>query len=124
MTDSSGGMMRIKKTHFLVPTHEDHDIGNGELHSTNRWEKLQSDLIVMFGAWHTGPGTYQGMYKDPDTGKQVLDASMKYVVAIEEDRVSDLRQYLSEEVAVQFKQKLIYFYNGSEVEFLESDEIL
>ena len=110
-------------THFLVPIHEDISIGSGDLHPYYRWENLQKDLFTMFGGWTLSPGLYEGEYPDPDPGKSVRDRSKQYAVALEEEQVPELRQYLKTEVAVNFRQKVIYFFNGREVEFVKSAEI-
>jgi hypothetical protein len=110
------------ETHFLVPIHEDADVGSGDLHPTNRWEELQRDLFTMFKGWTSSPGLFEGEYPDPDTGKPIHDKSVMYIVAIEEEVIPKLRKYLSEKVAVRFRQKVIYFFNGKEVDFIESIE--
>ena len=111
------------ETRFLVPIHEDTSIGSGDLHPYYRWENLQKDLFTMFGGWTLSPGIYEGEYPDPDTGKSVRDKSKQYILAVEEDQINKLRRYLKERVAVEFKQKVIYFFNGFEVEFVKSADI-
>lgn len=111
------------ETHFLVPIHEDASVGSGDLQPYYRWENLQRDLFMMFEGWTLSPGLYEGVTQDPDTGKPVRDRSKRYVIALEEEQVSRLRQYLETEVAVNFKQKVIYFFNGREVEFVKSAEM-
>jgi len=115
-------MMKLE-TSFFVPIHEDPDVGSGDLQPYYRWANLQRDLFVMFGGWTLSPGLYEGEYPDPDTGKPVRDRSKRYVIALEEEQASRLRQYLETEVAVNFKQKVIYFFNGREVEFVKSAEM-
>lgn len=109
------------ETHFLVPIHEDISYG-GALNPHNRWEKLQADLIKLFGDWTVSPGLYSGTSRDPDTGQIIRDESKQYAVALEEERIPELREYLRTRVAVIFGQKVIYFFNGREVEFVESAE--
>ena len=111
------------ETSFFVPIHEDPDVGSEGLHPYYKWENLQRDLFVMFEGWTLSPGLYEGEYLDPDTGKPIRDKSKRYVVALEKEQVPRLRQYLKMEVAVNFKQKVIYFFNGMEVEFVKSAEM-
>jgi len=73
---------------------------------------------MMFGGWTLSPGLYEGEYLDPDTGKPIRDESKRYVVALEEEQVPELRRYLKEKVAVNFRQKVIYFFSGREVELV------
>lgn len=115
--------MPMVETRFLVPIHEDADVGSGDVQPYYRWENLQKDLLTMFGAWTLSPGLYEGEYSDPDTGKPIRDKSKQYIVALGEERIHELKQYLKESVAVNFRQKVIYFFNGREVEFIKSAEI-
>ncbi len=115
-------MSRIE-THFLVPIHEDASIGNGDLHAYYKLENLQRDLFTMFRGWTLSPGLYEGEYPDPDTGKPIRDKSKRYIVALEEEQIPKLREYLKTEVAVKFRQKVIYFFNGKEVELVKSAEV-
>lgn len=113
--------MPIVEARFLVPIHEDVDIGNGGLHPYYRWENLQRDLFTKFGAWTLSPGLYQGEYTDPDTGRPIRDSSKQYIIALEKEKIHELRQYLGENVAVIFRQKVIYFFNGMEVELIKAE---
>ena len=109
------------ETHFLVPILEDISYG-GALNPFNRWEILQRDLFRLFSVWTLSPGLYLGEYLDPDTGRPIRDQSKQYIIALEEERIPELREYLRKRVAVIFRQKVIYFFNGREVEFVESAE--
>lgn len=108
------------ETRFLVPIHEDISYG-GALNPYNRWERLQRDLTKLFSGW-TCHALCVGETIDPDTGRPVRDESKPYTVALEEERIPELREYLRKRVAVIFRQKVIYFFNGREVEFVESAE--
>ena len=77
-------------------------------------------MFMMFGGWTLSPGLYTGEFPDPDTGKPIHDKSKQYIVALDEERILELRRYIKEAIAVDFKQKVIYFFNGKEVEFIES----
>lgn len=113
----------LVEARFLVPLREDLSIGNG-LHPYTRWETLHRDLFVKFGGWTLCPGVYHGTYQDPDTGKSVNDESRQYILAIERDQIPALREYLEVRVSVDFKQKSIYFNNGSTVELIKNPEIV
>ena len=115
--------MGLVEPRFFLPICEDADIGNGEIHPYGRWQKLETDLFVKYDGWTLSPGLYRGMYRDPDTGKPIGDLSKQYILAVEEERIPDLRQYLKEHVAVLFRQKVIYLFNGREVELLTSIEM-
>ena len=114
-------MSRVE-TYFLVPIHEDSSLGSGNLHAYYKWENLHRDLFTMFRGWTLSPGLYEGEYPDPDTGKPIHDKSKRYIVALEEEEIPELREYLKTEIAVNFRQKVIYFFNGREVEFVENSE--
>ncbi|MBI2909293.1 MAG: hypothetical protein HYX92_16735 [Chloroflexi bacterium] len=110
------------ETHFLIPICEDASFGSGKLHPFNRWEDLQRDLFSMFGGWRLGPGLTHGVWRDPDTGKPVGDESKQYFIALDEMDVPALRRYLAENIAMRFRQRVIYFFNGRTVEFVEAAE--
>jgi hypothetical protein len=77
----------------------------------------------MFGGCTLGPGIFKGVWKNPDTGEPVEDESLQYIVALRKDRIPELRDYLRKVVAPYFRQKVIYFYNGREVEFIEGAKV-
>ena len=113
--------MAIYECRFMEPIHEDADIGSGDLHPHYKWLRLQIELIKKFGAWTRSPGLYEGAYTDPDTGQPVADKSREYRIALREEMIPELREYLKT-VAIEFKQKVIYFYNGKEVEYIYNPE--
>lgn len=114
--------MERVEAHFLVPIREDINVGGGDLQPYQRWENLQRDLYEKFGGWTLRPGLQAGVTQDPITSQPVCDKSKEYVVALEEKKIPELRRYLKEQVAVLFRQKFIYFFNGKDVEFLKNDE--
>jgi hypothetical protein len=114
-------MARLQ-THLFVPLYRDKAFGGG-LHTTDKLEKLTTDLFVMFKGHTLGPGIFKGVYEDPDTGEPVEDESLQFIVALEEDRIPELREYIRKVVAPSFGQKYIYFYNGRDVEFIEGAKI-
>lgn len=113
--------MAILECRFLVPIHEDADIGSGDLHPGARWAKLKRDLLLKFGAWTRNPGFLEGVYTDPDTGFPVADKSREYRIALSEEKIPELREYLKN-MAIEFRQNIIYFFNGKEVEFIENPD--
>jgi hypothetical protein len=106
------------ETSFLIPLHEDKDIGNGKFHPSDRWNKFKMKLYESFNAWTLAPGAYEGCYKDPDTEEIVMDLSRKFIIAIPENDLNRLKDFLITEGA-EFKQKYIYFEAGGNVELLE-----
>ena len=79
---------------------------------------LQDELFRLFGGATTAPGEYEGFYTDPDSGHRIVDKSHKFIVAVSEDKIDELRQLLSETCLV-FKQKCIYLSIAGQVEFIE-----
>ncbi|MBI4288729.1 MAG: hypothetical protein HY671_09915 [Chloroflexi bacterium] len=77
---------------------------------------------MKFGAWTLSPGLYEGVYPDQVSGLPVHDKSRQYIVALEAAKLPELREYLKS-VAAEFRQKVIYFFNGTEVEFVRNVEI-
>jgi len=105
------------QTHFFVPPDEDKAFG-GRRHTRDKWERLKTDLYLKFGGCTFGP-IHKGVYEDPDTGEPVEDESLQLIVALEKSRIPELREYLKKVVAPNFGQKVIYFYNGREVEYIK-----
>ena len=92
------------------------------IRAIDKWERLKTDLYSKFNACTFGP-IHKGVYQDPDTGEPVEDESYLIIVALEKDRIPELREYLKKVVAPIFRQKVIYFYNGREVEFIKGAKI-
>lgn len=103
---------------FLIPLRRDGVLSDGDLHSTDAWTWLDDQCWDRFQGFTTAPGTYSGSYRDPDTGARVFDQSQRYVIALPEDRVGELKQLLAEVCSV-FKQKCIYLSVGGRVYFVE-----
>lgn len=109
---------KLIETSFLIPLHEDKDIGNGRLHPATRWMYFQRRLFNCFAGWTLAPGIYKGSYRDPKTGLEVTDLSRKYILAVPKNDLSKLRIFLKKEGAI-FRQKFIYFEVAGKVELLE-----
>ncbi|MFN0017179.1 MAG: hypothetical protein ACKVP0_02905 [Pirellulaceae bacterium] len=106
---------------FLIPLRRDAELSDGELHPVEAWEWLRDELYSQFGGQTLAPGLYQGFYQDPDTGLQVHDESYRFIVAVSDDIVPDLRQLL-QAACVMFAQKCIYLSRAGIVEFIQVEE--
>jgi hypothetical protein len=104
---------------FLIPVRRDANLSDGQLHDPGMWDWFTNELHERFGAQTAAPGLYVGSYEDPDTHERVTDESFKYIVAVEEPRMGELRQLLSA-ACVLFQQKCIYLSVAGRVEFVEA----
>jgi hypothetical protein len=102
---------------FLIPVRRDDQLSDGELHSTDAWIWLDNEQFARFEGGTLAPGIYAGFYRDPDTGKRVDDSSRKFIVALPQHRVRELRVLLQDACSV-FQQKCIYLSVGGKVEFV------
>jgi hypothetical protein len=106
---------------FFVPIRRDADLSDGGLHSNDVWVWLADDLYVLAqGGPTVAPGLYGGFYRDPGTGERVADQSRKYIVALSQDRLDELRTLLAVACRV-FHQKCIYLSIAGVVEFIQAD---
>ena len=110
------------ETYFLVPIREDKRVGNGKRHKVAKWKKLQDDLYKQFRGQTRGAnihyelGLAEGDYDD--MGTRVTDKCRKYIVAMDPERLDEIRDFLKK-VADDFKQECIYFnHHGGCVEFI------
>lgn len=103
---------------FLIPVRRDTNLSDGSEHDPDALDWLTTELFVRFRGATVAPGKYQGFYEDPDTRSRVADESFKYIVAVAESRVEELRQLLWAACAV-FQQKCIYLSIAGRVEFIE-----
>ena len=106
---------------FLIPLRRDAVLSDGKLHPVEAWEWLRDELYSQFGGQTLAPGLYQGFYTDPDTGAQVQDESYRFIVAVSESKVLELRLLL-QAACVMFGQKCIYLSLAGKVEFIQMDE--
>ena len=104
---------------FFVPIRRDANLSDGELHSTDVWEWLDDELFNRFAGRTIAPGLYDGFYRDPDTQERVADESRKFIVAVADDRLDELRELLAA-ACVKFQQKCIYLSAAGAVEFIEA----
>ena len=83
-----------KECAFLIPIERDADLSDGQLHSIEAWEWLDDELFVRFDGVTQAPGLYSGAYRDPDTKERVNDQSRRFIVAIPEEQVEELKAML------------------------------
>jgi hypothetical protein len=112
MTDS------VIECSFLIPVRGDSDLSAAELHSTLEWQWLTDEIWIRFGWGTCAPGDYEGFYSDPDTGARISDVSRRYIVAITEPQLNELRSLLAQ-ACIVFHQKCIYLSIGGAVEFVQ-----
>ena len=79
--------------------------------------KLDGELFRRFAGGTQAPDLYRGFYRDPDTGQRVDDESARFIVALPESQVDELRQLLVE-ACNWFYQKCIYLSVAGQVEFV------
>ena len=103
---------------FLIPICRDANLSDGLVHDAETWDWLTTELFNRFGGATAAPGIYQGFYRDPDTQQQVADESYKYIVAIADSRLDELKQLLSA-ACMLFQQKCIYLNVAGRVEFIQ-----
>jgi hypothetical protein len=103
---------------FLIPVRRDANLSDGGEHDPDSLDWLTTELFDRFQGATIAPGKYQGFYEDPDTLTRVSDESYKYVVAVPESRLEELRQLLSA-ACVVFQQKCVYLSVAGRVEFIE-----
>ena len=104
---------------FLIPIRRDANLSDGKSHSRKLWIWLDRELEERFEGRTVAPGRYEGFYRDPDTQERVSDESVKYIVAVRESNVEELRTLLSA-ACVLFQQKCIYLSVAGKVEFIEA----
>jgi hypothetical protein len=106
-----------KECSFFIPLTRDSNLSDGLPHKADVWEKLETELFARFSGGTTAPGVYTGFYADPDTGQRVNDESKRFIVALSESRLPELRQLLAD-ACEWFQQKCIYLSVGGDVEFI------
>ena len=107
----------IVECSFLIPIRRDVNLSDGKDHEPETWDKLNAEMFSRFGGRTIAPGVYSGAYRDPDTGLEVPDESVKYFIAIPETMFDQLRQLLVEACNL-FQQKCIYLNIAGKVEFV------
>jgi hypothetical protein len=107
---------RLLECAFLIPVRRDRILSDGKAHLTTAWAWLEQELLAFGGM--TRASDHEGWYLDPDTGERVSDRSRKYMVAVPQARVEELRRLLRQACA-RFAQKCIYLSVAGYVEFVE-----
>jgi hypothetical protein len=107
----------IVECSFFVPVRRDVNLSDGKDHEPEMWDRLNAELYLRFGGRTIAPGVYSGAYRDPDTGLEVPDESVRYIIALPEGVLDQLRQLLIE-VCDWFQQKCIYLSVAGKVEFI------
>lgn len=108
---------RLVECSFFIPLAGDNELSSGTAHSVTEWEWLTDQLWLGFGGGTIPQCFYEGFYSDPDSGQRVADRSRRYVVALPESRLDELRRLL-EECCDVFHQKMIYLSVAGVVEFV------
>ena len=103
---------------FLIPIRRDANLSDGGEHDPDTIDWLTTELFSRFQDATIAPGRYQGFYEDPDTHARVSDESYKYIVAVPESQLAELRELLLAACEF-FQQKCIYLSIVGQVEFIE-----
>jgi len=97
-------------------------------HQAIAWTLLGNEIRRVLPAGHTGPETFyrgdaviSGEYEENPTTPPVTDTSRRYILAIAESKVNDLRLLLRM-AAHTFDQKAIYLSVAGIVEFVTPTE--
>lgn len=110
---------RILECAFFIPMRRDKELADGKAHSKRAWRWLGRHLFDRFGGRTLAPGLFEGLWRSPATGQPVQDLSRRFLVAVPEGGVDQLRQLLSEACGV-FAQRAIYLSVAGVVEFIEA----
>ena len=111
-------MQPLRECSFLIPVTRDGDLSDGRAHEASDWEWLDDQLFALFDGKTMSSNFYEGIYRDPDTGLRVADRSIRYVVAVSDDRIEVLRLIL-QQACLRFAQKCIYLSIAGNVEFIK-----
>lgn len=104
---------------FFIPVRRDAHLSDGKKHKPILWKWLDSELYRQFEGGSQASGLYRGFYKDPDTGERVEDESRRFLLAVPQSRLIELRSFISG-LCLLFQQKAIYLSIGGIVEFIEA----
>lgn len=112
---------RLVQCEFFVPIVRNSD---KKPHQPSAWIALGNEIRRVFPAGHSGPETFyrgdtllSGEYEDSPQDPPIKDESRRYLLAIPETKVNDLRQLLRK-AANTFDQKAMYLAVKGDVEFV------
>jgi hypothetical protein len=116
---------RLIQCEFFVPIVRNSD---KKPHQPSAWTQLGNEIRRVFPAGHSGPETFYrgdalvpGEYEDSKDEPPIQDTSRRYLLAIPEAKVDDLRLLLRR-AANTFDQKAMYLSVKGEVEFVIATE--
>ena len=116
---------RLVQCEFFVPIVRNSD---KKPHQPMAWRAFGNEIRRMFPAGHSGPETFYrgdtlvpGEYEDSPEAAPIQDESRRYLLAIPETKIDDLRQLLRK-AANTFDQKAMYLAVKGDVEFVTATE--
>jgi hypothetical protein len=116
---------RLVQCEFLVPIVRNSD---KKPHQPSAWNALGNEIRRAFPAGHSGPETFYrgdslvpGEFVDEPNTPAIQDISRRYLLAIPEAKVDDLRLLLRK-AANTFDQKAMYLAVKGYVEFVTATE--
>src|SRR6266850_882647 len=116
---------RLVQCEFFVPIVRNSD---KEPHQPSAWIALGNEIRRVFPAGHSGPETFYrgdtllpGEYEDCPQEPPIQDESRRYLLAIPETKVDELRQLLRK-AGHTFDQQAIYLAVKGDVEFVTATE--
>lgn len=116
---------RLVQCEFFVPIVRNSD---KKPHQPTAWMALGSEIRRVFPAGHSGPETFYrgdslvpGEYEDRPQEPPIQDESRRYLLAIPETKLDDLRQLLRK-AANTFDQKAMYLAVKGDVEFVTASD--
>jgi hypothetical protein len=114
----SGGYTKPigKECQFLIPRRRDRRLSDGEPHTPMVLAWWRKQLWEKFGLRRWSGAPEFADWRD-DSGRRVFDRSVKFTIAIPEDKVDELRQLLME-ACVVFRQECIYLRVGGDAELV------
>jgi hypothetical protein len=116
---------RFVQCEFFVPIVRNSD---KKPHQPSAWNALGNEIRRAFPAGHSGPETFYrgdslvpGEFEDEPSSPPIQDSSRRYLLAIPEAKVDDLRLLLRK-AANTFDQKAMYLAVKGYVEFVTATE--
>lgn len=106
------------KASFLIPLADN----AGSPWARDRFEWLEEELLSQFGGWQID-AEVRGGWRNPE-GRIFQERSLRYIVALEQDKLPGLRKFLAREVGEAFEQEAIYLEvaDAIKVEIIKAEE--